>query len=171
PPPPPTSAPKPGPTPTPTPRPTPPPASTVYELSELRFDAVGDGTEPEIRLGAGSWVWQRYGLSIGGKRYARGVTVRDESSVTIALNRECTAFDALAGVDDMALGLGKVSFSVWADGVRLWRSGTVAGGDRAVPVHVDLAGRSTVRLVVRPRGDALDRAAPADWAESRFTCR
>ncbi|MEU2228137.1 sigma-70 family RNA polymerase sigma factor [Streptomyces sp. NPDC018347] len=175
PPPPPTSAPKPGPT--PTPRPTPPPASTVYELSELRFDAVGDGdgdgdgTEPEIRLGAGSWVWQRYGLSIGGKRYARGVTVRDESSVTIALNRECTAFDALAGVDDMALGHGKVSFSVWADGVRLWRSGTVAGGDRAVPVHVDLAGRSTVRLVVRPRGDALDRAAPADWADSRFTCR
>jgi hypothetical protein len=41
-----------------------------------------------------------------------------------------------------------VYFSVYADGVRLWRSGLVEGGDPAVPAQVNLTGRSTVRLVV-----------------------
>ncbi|KUN10183.1 RNA polymerase subunit sigma-24 [Streptomyces yokosukanensis] len=167
----PTPTPTPKPTPTPTPTPTPPPASTVYQVSELSYDVVGDGTKPEIQLGESSWVWQRYGMSIDGEQYARGVTVHGESSVTIALNRQCTAYDALAGVDDMTLGLGKVSFAVYADGVSLWQSGTVKGNDHAVPVHVDLTGHRTVRLVVRPHRDVLDRAALADWAESRFTCR
>ncbi|MEU2930389.1 sigma-70 family RNA polymerase sigma factor [Streptomyces sp. NPDC007251] len=167
----PTPTPAPTPPPEPTPTPTPPPAPTVYQVSALRYDVVGDGTEPEIQLGESSWVWQRYGLSIGGKQYAHGVTVHGESSVTIALNRQCTAYDALAGVDDMTLGLGKVFFSVYADGVRLWQSGMVKGNDPAVPVHVNLAGRRAVRLVVRPHSNLFDRAALADWAESRFTCR
>jgi hypothetical protein len=140
-------------------------------MNELRYDVTGDGTKPEVRLGESSWVWQRYGMSVGGTRYAGGVTVHGRSSVTVDLNRQCTAYDALAGVDDMTLGLGKVSFSVYADGVRLWRSGMVKGGDAAVPVHVDLTGRRTVRLVVEPHSNVFDQAALADWAESRFTCR
>ncbi|PKW08638.1 RNA polymerase sigma factor, sigma-70 family [Streptomyces sp. 1222.5] len=164
------ATPTPSPTPTPPPTPAPPPAPVVYELSDLRYDVLGDGSRPEIVLRGSSWVWQRHGMRIGGERYARGATVHGRSSVTVALNRRCTAYDALAGVDDMTLGLGKVSFSVYADGVRLWRSGTVGGRDRAVPVHVDLTGRSTVRLVVEPHRDVFDKAALADWAESRFTC-
>ncbi|MEU5533044.1 sigma-70 family RNA polymerase sigma factor [Streptomyces sp. NPDC020362] len=163
--------PTPTPTPTPTPAPTPPPVPVVYEWSDLHYDVGGDGTEPEMRLGESSWVWQRYDMSIGGRRYAPGVTVHGESSVTIDLNRQCTAYDALAGVDDLALGLGKVSFSVYADGVRLWKSGTVRGGNSAVPVHVDLTGRRTVRLVVEPHNKVFDQVALADWARSRFTCR
>ncbi|MFH8339724.1 sigma-70 family RNA polymerase sigma factor [Streptomyces sp. AM6-12] len=169
--------PKPSPKPTPTPRPTPtpkppPPAPpVVYQLSELGYDVSGDGTRPEIALGASSWVWQRYGLEVGGTRYAHGATVRGESSVTIDLNRQCTAYDAVAGVDDMTLGLGKVTFAVYADGVPLWQSGLVKGRDRAVPVHVDLTGRRTVQLVVRPHRAPFDRMALADWARSRFTCR
>ncbi|MFJ4007786.1 sigma-70 family RNA polymerase sigma factor [Streptomyces sp. NPDC090023] len=163
--------PKPKPTPTPTPTPTPPPPPPrSYELSELSYDLTGDGSEPEVRLGESSWVWQRYGMSIGGERYSPGVTVRGDSSVTVDLNRECTAYDAVVGVDDMTLGLGKVAFAVYADGVRLWRSGTVSGGDPAVPVHVNLAGRKTVRLVVEPRGTHFDQAALADWVTSRFSC-
>ncbi|MDX3574101.1 NPCBM/NEW2 domain-containing protein, partial [Streptomyces sp. ID05-47C] len=148
---------------------TPPPAPAVYELSELSFDVNGDGTGPEIRLGASSWVWQRSGLSVADREYARGVTVHGDSSVMIDLNRECTAYDAVAGVDDLTLKLGKVVFSVYADGVRLWSSGTVKGGDPAVPVHVDIAGRETVTLVVEPHNH-LDTVALADWAESKFTC-
>ncbi|MDO0927035.1 sigma-70 family RNA polymerase sigma factor [Streptomyces sp. TG1A-8] len=161
--------------PTPAPPPAPPsapsPAPAVYEMSEIHYDVDGDGTGPEIRLRGSSWIWQRYGMSVGGKQYARGATVSGESTVTIDLNRRCTAYDALAGVDDMGPGPGGVSFSVHADGVRLWRSATVRGGDAAVPVRVDVTGRRTVRLVVEPRGDAPGRAVPADWAESRFTCR
>ncbi|WP_369197638.1 sigma-70 family RNA polymerase sigma factor [Streptomyces djakartensis] len=181
---PPPAAPKPSPPSTPAPEPTPappsspappappppPPAPTVYRWSDLSYDVAGDGTGPEMRVGASSWVWKRSGPSVDGRRYAHGVTVHGRSSVTIDLNRSCTAYDAKAGVDDLALGLGRVYFSVYADGVRLWRSGLVEGGDPAVPVHVDLTGRSTVRLVVEPRG-ALDDVTLADWAESTFTCR
>ncbi|MGY5008368.1 sigma-70 family RNA polymerase sigma factor [Streptomyces sp. 900105755] len=160
----------PEPTPTPTPTPTPPPAPAVYQWSELRFDVTGDGTRPEMRLGDSSWVWQRYGVTVAGKEYGHGVTVHGRSSVTIDLNRQCSAYDAMAGVDDMTLGLGKVTFAVYADGVRLWQSGVVEGGQAAVPVHVDLTGHRTVRLVVEPR-TAFDTVALADWAESTFTCR
>ncbi|MGW7543925.1 sigma-70 family RNA polymerase sigma factor [Streptomyces sp. NPDC054770] len=166
----PSPTPTPRPTPTPTPTPTPPAAPVVYQWSELRFDITGDGTRPEMRLGESSWVWQRYGVTVAGTEYAHGVTVHGRSSVTIDLNRQCTAYDATAGVDDMTLGLGRVAFAVYADGVRLWRSGVVEGGQAAVPVHVDLTGRRTVRLVVEPQ-TAFDTLALADWAESRFTCR
>ncbi|CAM5740387.1 hypothetical protein SAFG77S_01635 [Streptomyces afghaniensis] len=163
-------APPPAPTPTPTPTPTErPPTPAVYQWSELSYDISGDGTAPEMRIGASSWVWQRDGLSAGDRRYTHGVTVHGRSSVTIDLNRSCSSYEALVGVDDMALKLGKVYFSVYADGVRLWRSGLVEGGDPVVPVQVNLTGRSTVRLVVEPHG-ALDNLGLADWAESRFTC-
>ncbi|MFC8143886.1 sigma-70 family RNA polymerase sigma factor [Streptomyces paradoxus] len=169
---PPPASPKPTPPPAPTPTPTsppPPPAPAVYQWSELSYDISGDGTKPEMRIGSSSWVWQRSGLSVGAQRYTHGVTVHGRSSVTIDLNRSCSSYDALVGVDDMTLRLGKVYFSLYADGVRLWRSPLVEGGDPAVPVHVNLTGRSTVRLVVEPRS-ALDNLMPVDWAESRFTC-
>ncbi|MFF4907989.1 sigma-70 family RNA polymerase sigma factor [Streptomyces sp. NPDC001260] len=165
----PTSGPKPTRTPTPVPTPPAPPAPAVYEWSELAYDVSGDGTEPEMRIGQSSWVWQRYGLSVDDKRYAHGVSVHGRSSVTIDLNRSCTAYDALVGIDDVALGLGKVYFSVYADGTRLWQSGLVEAGEPAVPVHVNLAGHRTVRLVVEPR-NGFDALTLADWAESRFTC-
>ncbi|MGW2532289.1 NPCBM/NEW2 domain-containing protein [Streptomyces sp. NPDC001595] len=162
-------APAPTPTPTPTPPPPPPPAPVVYRWSELAYDVSGDGSGPEMRIGESSWVWQRQGLSIGGTSYARGVTVHGESSVTIDLNRECTSYRALVGVDDMTLKLGKVYFSVWADGVPLWKSPMIKGGDPAVPVRVNLAGRESVRLVVEPHSH-FDDLAVADWADSEFTC-
>ncbi|MCX5333072.1 sigma-70 family RNA polymerase sigma factor [Streptomyces sp. NBC_00140] len=165
----PTPRPKPTPTPTPTPTPPPPPAPAVYQWSELAYDINGDGTRPEMRIAESSWVWQRWGVSVGGTEYEHGVTVHGRSSVTIDLNRECTTYDATVGVDDMALGLGKVYFSVYADGIQLWKSGLVEGGDAAVPVHVNLAGRETVRLVVEPHS-SFDDLALADWAESKFRC-
>ncbi|WP_201452574.1 sigma-70 family RNA polymerase sigma factor [Streptomyces sp. HM190] len=161
---------RPRPSPTPPPPPTPAPAPpAVYPWSELRYGLLGDGTEPEMRLGESSWVWQRYGVSIAQKRYGHGVTVHGSSSVTIDLNRRCASYEALVGIDDMTLGHGKVYFSVYGDGVRLWRSGLVEGGDAAVPVRVNISGRRTVRLVVEPRSP-FDGTTMADWAESRFSC-
>ncbi|MEV6595036.1 sigma-70 family RNA polymerase sigma factor [Streptomyces acidicola] len=156
-------------TPAPPPPPAPPAPPAVFQWNELEYGIAGDGTRPEMRLGESSWVWQRYGVSIAGRAYANGVTVNGLSSVTVDLNRQCTAYDALVGVDDRTHGLGKVSFSVYADGVRLWKSALVAGRDPAVPVHLDLSGRRTVRLVVEPHSH-VDVVTLADWAEARFTC-
>ncbi|MGW1536484.1 sigma-70 family RNA polymerase sigma factor [Streptomyces aureus] len=164
--------PKPSP-PSPAPEPTPPPAPpapSVYRWSDLGYDVLGDHTGPEMRLGESSWVWKRHRLSIAETRFTNGVTVHGRSSVTIDLNRECSAYDAMAGVDDLTLGLGTLRFSVYGDGTRLWRSPPIEGGDPAVPVHVDLTGRRTVRLVVDPLGP-FDSKSLGDWAEAKFLCR
>ncbi|WP_017240600.1 sigma-70 family RNA polymerase sigma factor [Streptomyces sp. SS] len=184
-------APKPKPTPTPTPKPTPPPSPkptptpekpspkpsappaspAVYRISELRYGIFGDGTEPEVSLSDSSWMWQRSNLFIGGTPYAHGVSVHAPSSLLVDLNRRCTAYDAVVGVDDLSalLGVGGVRFSVYGDDERLWRSDVVRAGDPPLPVHVDITGRSTLRLVVEEH-TPFGRAAVADWADSRISC-
>lgn len=166
----PTPPPAPAPPPTPTPTSTPPPAPVVYQWNELKYDVTGDHTKPEMRLRESSWMWQRWGMSIADQQYTHGVTVHGDSSVTIDLNRSCTAYDALVGIDDLTMGLGQVRFSVYADGSRLWQSPLVKGGDHAIPVHVNLTGHTTIRLAVEPH-TAFDAAASADWAESTFQCQ
>ncbi|MGW9038591.1 NPCBM/NEW2 domain-containing protein, partial [Streptomyces sp. NPDC055721] len=75
------------------------------------------------------------------------------------------------GIDDISalFGQGGVRFSVYGDGERLWRSDVVRAGDPPLPVHVDIAGRSTLRLVVEEH-TPFGRAAVADWAQSRISC-
>ncbi|MEU2872918.1 sigma-70 family RNA polymerase sigma factor [Streptomyces olivoreticuli] len=156
--------------PAPSPEPTPPaPPVTVYQLNELTYGGVGDGTKPEVRLYESSWLWQRYGLRIGGEAYDDGVSMHAASSVTVELNRSCTAYDAMVGVDDLTFGFGAARFSVYGDGTRLWESDVVRAGEAAVPVHVPLSGYRTVRLVVSPVS-VMDSMTVADWARARISC-
>lgn len=168
---PPAPSPPPSPRPTPPPKPTPPPpAPEVYQVSELAYSVFGDRSEPEVVMGQSSWLWQRSNVSIASTRYAHGVTVHARSSVTIQLNRPCTSYQAMVGVDDLTMGLGAVRFSVFnGDGARLWRSPVMEGGDPAVPVSVNIAGQSSIRLVVEPE-TPFGGVALADWAESRISC-
>lgn len=142
----------------------------MYQVSELAYSLTGDHSEPEVVLGQSSWVWQRSNVSIASTRYAHGVTVHARSSVTIQLNRSCTRYEAMVGVDDLTLGLGAVRFSVFdGDGARLWRSPVMKGGESAVPVSVGIAGQSSIRLVVEPH-TPFGAVALADWADSRISC-
>ncbi|MFE1175039.1 sigma-70 family RNA polymerase sigma factor [Streptomyces sp. NPDC058773] len=145
------------------------PAPTAYRVSGLTHDFTGDGSKPEVRTLGSSWLWQRQAPQIAGRTYPHGVSVPARSSVTIDLNRPCTAFDAVVGVDDLGAAWGAVRFSVQADGVELWRSPVVRGGDPAVPVHVPLTGHRTLRLVTDTAGP-MGAAAPADWAQSTINC-
>lgn len=140
--------------------PPPLPARAVYRLDDLDFDVFGNGHEPRVRIDEGGPVWQRDGLRIGGVVYRHGVSVGSASSVAIDLNRSCTAFDAVVGVDDLSFGRPSLRFSVLADGEPVWRSGVVRRDGPAVPVHAALTGRRTLRLVVRTVAPAED-AAPA----------
>lgn len=142
----------------------------MYQVSELAYSVFGDQSEPEVVMGQSSWIWQRSDVSIASTRYAHGVTVHARSSVTIQLNRPCTSYQAMVGVDDLTMGLGAVRFSVFGgDGARLWRSPVMEGGDPAVPVSVSIAGQSSIRLVVEPE-TPFGGVALADWAESRISC-
>ncbi|MEU5718654.1 sigma-70 family RNA polymerase sigma factor [Streptomyces sp. NPDC020403] len=154
------------------PAPPAPPAPEVFQVNELAYSVAGDHTGPELVLGESRGVfWQRSGLSIGSTTYAHGVSIHARSSVTIRLNRPCTRYRAMVGVDDMTKGLGAVRFSVFGgDGARLWVSPVVRGGDPAVPVDVALDGRPSVRLVVEP-ARPFGGVALADWADSVISCR
>ncbi|MEU9720595.1 sigma-70 family RNA polymerase sigma factor [Streptomyces sp. NPDC047976] len=172
--------PKPSPTPSPSPtraRPTTPPPVPVpqppqgFPLAGLGHSAVGPHTGPELETWRSSWVWQRWGLMVGGQRFGQGITVHSRSTVEITLNRQCTGFSARAGVDGLSmLTDGTVRFSVYGDGQRLWRSGALGYDDAPVPVQVPLAGRSTLRLVVEQAGQG-HLPTLASWADAVISCR
>ncbi|MFE2878679.1 sigma-70 family RNA polymerase sigma factor [Streptomyces roseus] len=174
-----TPAPKPSAKPSPAPspvRPSPSPSPSApgpqgFRLAGLGHAAFGDHSGPELQTGRSSWVWQRWGLRIADRRFAQGITVNSRSSVEITLNRQCTAFSARAGVDDLSLFTdGTVLFSVYADGRRLWRSDALGFGDPAARVDVPLAGRKTLRLVVEQAGQG-SLPTLASWADAVISCR
>lgn len=166
----PTRTPPPTPTP-PVPTPPPPPAPSVYQVSELSYSILGDHSEPEVVMGESSWVWQRSNVSIGGTTYAHGVTVNSNSSVTIQLNRQCTRYEAMVGIDDLTMGIGSARFSIFnGDGTRLWQSPVMNGHDPAMPVSVGISSQESIRLVVEP-GHPGNFTALADWANSRISCQ
>ncbi|WP_405424334.1 sigma-70 family RNA polymerase sigma factor [Streptomyces erythrochromogenes] len=169
---------KPAPTPSPstpspkptTPSPVPKPTES-FRLAALPYSVQGDHSGPELQTWRSSWVWQRWGLRVGDRRFAQGITVNSRSSVEIALNRQCTGFSAWVGVDGLSLLTdGSVRFSVYADGQRLWQSGALGYEDPPAAVQVSLAGRKSLRLVV-------EQAAPgrvptlASWADAVIACR
>ncbi|GLX23816.1 sigma-70 family RNA polymerase sigma factor [Streptomyces lavendulae] len=168
--------PKPSPTPTPSPtraRPTTPPPQPPqgFPLAGVGHSAVGRHTGPELETWRSSWVWQRWGLVVGGQRFGQGITVHSRSTVEITLNRQCTSFSARAGVDGLSLLTdGTVRFSVYGDGQRLWRSGALGYDDAPVPVQVPLAGRSTLRLVAEQAGQG-HLPTLASWADAVISCR
>ncbi|MFE0577726.1 sigma-70 family RNA polymerase sigma factor [Streptomyces sp. NPDC058874] len=159
----------PAPTPT-TPAPVPKPPQS-FRLAALPYSVRGDHSGPELQTWHSSWVWQRWGLRVGDRRFAQGITVNSRSSVEIALNRQCTGLSAWAGVDGLSLLTdGSLRFSVYADGQRLWQSGALGYEDPPAAVQVSLEGRTSLRLVV-------ERAGPgrlptlASWADAVITCR
>ncbi|MEV7185720.1 sigma-70 family RNA polymerase sigma factor [Kitasatospora sp. NPDC093102] len=127
--------------------------------------------EPSIRQKGSDTFWQRDGGWIGGDYHPHAITVHAPATTVIDLNRSCTSFDAVAGVDDATLSPGRVVFSVQGgDGTTLWRSRALAVGDDPMPVHVPLAGQKSVKLVVTPVNGIWSALNVANWAQARFRC-
>lgn len=144
-------------------------------MDQLPFSKGSNRVPPDgptiNRQDGSGWLLQRDRLRVGGTAYKNGVSVAAPSTVAIDLNRACTAFDAVVGVDDLTLVPGAVRFSVTdADGASLWRSPDLRAWDAAAPVHVPLAGRTSIRLVVTPVDGFWSNGSIADWADARFSC-
>ncbi|MFJ6480572.1 sigma-70 family RNA polymerase sigma factor [Streptomyces sp. NPDC091682] len=158
----------------PSPKPTPPPPPKPpqgFQLAGLAHSVYGDHSGPELQTWRSSWVWQRHGLEVGGRRFAHGITVNSRSSVEIALNRQCTNFSAQTGVDGLSLFTdGAVRFSAYADGERVWQSAALGHADPPTSVQVSLAGRKSLRLVVERAGPG-SLPALASWADAVLSCR
>ena len=109
-------------------------------------------------------------LTIGGRKFAKGLGVHAPSKGQFELDGTATLFEATVGVDDEEHGGGSVEFKVWGDGKLLWESGLMRGNraPRTKDVKVDLTGVEWLALEVTNGGDNID-CDHADWADARIT--
>ncbi len=107
-------------------------------------------------------------LSLGGKKYERGVGTHARSLYRLNLAGGSEKFEATVGLDDAANGPGSIVFQIVADGKKVFDSGVMRTNTPAKLVSVNLRGVKTLLLNVTDAGDgvAFDHA---DWAEARFT--
>lgn len=110
-------------------------------------------------------------LSIGGKRFERGIGTHADSVFLIALDGKALRFTATVGVNDEVVAgqqtiRGSIEFKVIGDGKTLWSSGVMRGKDAAKECIVDIAGVKDLMLIV-DSGDDINYDH-ADWAMAKI---
>jgi alpha-galactosidase len=106
-------------------------------------------------------------LSIGGKKFERGLGTHTGSTVRLQLNEGAESFSALVGVDDAAASdHATISFKVVGDGKVLWRTNGMKLGQAARKVDVSLKGVRSLLLIADSGADIS--YGHADWADAKF---
>jgi len=105
-------------------------------------------------------------LSLGGKKYDKGLGVQSRSVVSYKLGGRFTDLLAVIGIDDETEGRGDCEFVVIGDGRELFRR-RMRAADEPHRLRVDVRGVSTLTLTVEP-GKGLDLSDHADWADARL---
>ncbi len=136
-------------------------------LSDLTPEDVTE--QPIVTLAV---PWQRdrsvggRPLTLRGRVYRKGVGVKSRSSLTFDTSEGYDLFTATIGIDDETRGRGDCIFIVRGDGGELFRR-QIQGKDAPQEVRVDIAGLTSVTLIVEP-GEDLDLGDHADWCDARF---
>lgn len=102
-------------------------------------------------------------LTLAGKTYTRGYGVHANSKMSFAIGGKCRSFTSDIGVDDEVGSKGSVVFQVFGDGIKLYDSGVMTGASATKSIKVDVAGRSTLTMVVT-QGTDNNYFDHADWA-------
>lgn len=107
-------------------------------------------------------------LSIGGRKFARGVGTHAVSSFALDLHGAARRLTGFAGVDDEAAQQeASVDFAIYGDGKRLWRTKTLRSGSAAQALDLDLSGVKQLVLRVGDGGDG-NGSDHADWADAKI---
>ncbi len=106
-------------------------------------------------------------LRINGKSYRRGLAVAGNSQVVYNLNGRYSRFFSDIGIDDRVGSRGSMTFQVWADGKRVFNSGTLTGADKAKGVTLRVAGVKVLKLITTEAGDEGHRDR-GNWAAPRL---
>lgn len=147
-----------------------PAASGVTYLSDLSWTSAVNGSGPvekdrsngEISSGDGKT------LTINGKTYSKGLGVHASSTITYNLGGKFSQFLTDIGMDDDAGNRGTATFQVWVDNVKVYESAKVTSSTAAQSIALNVAGKSTLKLVVTDGGDGKDWDH-ADWANARLS--
>jgi hypothetical protein len=105
-------------------------------------------------------------LSVGGKKYARGLALHSRTELAYRLPGKFGRFQAVVGIDDGVQGAGAVHLRIEADGRPLF-DGPVAGGDAPRELDLDLTGAKRLSIVV-DFGEGGDEADHLDLCDARI---
>ena len=153
----------------------PPLTEGEHYLGDLPFQSSTNGWGPVERdqSNGESAAGDGQPIRLHDVTYAKGLGTHASSSVRVWLGGTCTRFTAVLGLDQETYGRSDgpatVDYSVVADGVTVYDSGTVNRDTAALPIDVDVTGARRLELVVSDAGDgnALDHA---DWADAKVSC-
>ena len=139
-------------------RPTPPgrspwpprPAGTTSYLSDLAYTVTANGWGPveKDRSNGEDAAGDGLPMTLAGVVYAKGLGAHAASDIRYTMSATAPRSAAKVGVDDEVGTQGTVVFQVWADGTKLYDSGTLTGSSPTATVAVDVTGRTALRLVV-----------------------
>ncbi len=143
---------------------------TTSYLSDLAYSVAANGWGPveKDRSNGENAAGDGKPLTLAGVVYAKGLGAHAASEIDYTMSA-CTSFSAKVGVDDEVGTKGTVVFQVWADGTKLYDSGTLTGSSPTATVSVDVTGRTALQLIVT-NADGDNSYDHADWADAKLTC-
>ncbi len=108
-------------------------------------------------------------ITLGGVVYPHGIGTHANSRLLIDLKGVATRFTATVGVDEeKKASAASITFEVLVDGKKKFETPVLHGGDKPVPVSVDVTGAKRLTLIVTDGGDGMD-SDHADWADAKLT--
>jgi parallel beta-helix repeat protein len=146
-------------------------AQTTKYLSDMTpvYEVNGWGPAERDRANGEKAPGDGGPLTLHGKVYAKGLGVHANSELRYRLNGACSTFTTDIGIDDAMSYRGAVIFQVWADGVKLYDSSHMYGFSGTQSVHVNVAGKNELALVVGDAGNGIG-SDWGDWADAKVTC-
>jgi hypothetical protein len=162
--------PTPTPVPPPSPTPTPPPGSETRYLSDLAWDSATSGWGPiEKDMSNGEQAaGDGHPITIDNVTYSKGLGVHANSKITYNV-ANCSTFTADVGIDDEVTTGGSVVFQAFGNNTKLYDSGLLWYNYNARKVNVNIAGFTTLDLIVTDGGNGVAKDH-ADWADAKITC-
>ncbi|MGH7178619.1 MAG: NPCBM/NEW2 domain-containing protein, partial [Tepidisphaeraceae bacterium] len=141
------------------PRPVDESSSEFDYLSDLDwvYGVNGWGPIEKDRSNGHRWAEDGQMLTLGGKKYHKGLGVAVNSELIYDLNDDYSTFTSDVGVDDAVSHKGSMTFEVWGDGEKLYDSGLMVGESETKRLSVDVTGVSELKLVTTDGGDGANR--------------
>ena len=147
---------------------------TVVPGQSLEYDGYGVTYASSLPFAASSGTVtlnensQGTAIILGGASYSEGLGVASNSSISLALNGQYSRFESTIGVDGSSNTGSSVIYDVYGDGQLLYQSPKLTYASGAIPIDVNVAGVTTLRLVVLPAPGTTASTDHAVWADARL---
>jgi hypothetical protein len=150
---------------------TPTVAPTTVYVSDLAWVQVANGwgpVEKDTSNGENA-AGDGHTISIRGTTFTKGLGCHAYSEINVPLNGLYSIFSSSIGIDDEVGGNGSVDFQVYADGTKIYDSGTLTGKSPLQTTGtLNVTGVTTLKLEVAIVGTS-NSYDHADWAGAQLS--